>query len=214
MPLGEIFVTHHSNNQPLASALAHLFSPQADNLFLMRWPMLLLGMLVLPFTYNLGRRIYNQTVGILAVFLLAIIPVHLAYSVVVRGYSGLILLVTVSVYFGVKAMQQNRWPHWVLFLVVNLLVVYFHMFGAFAAGVQLGLVGLWLLWRLSISWRQNSLPDFFTQNKLLLFRLGLVTIILLTAYPLLIYHNTQAILSEGGHPAEFEAWRDGLSWQP
>ena len=207
----DIFATHHSNNQPLASVLAHLFSPQADHLFLMRWPMIMIGVLTLLFVYRLGTEIFDRKVGILALFLLSISPIHLVYSMVVRGYAGLILLTTISLLLSIRALQNNRWAEWFGFAVVNVLIIYFHMFGMLAATIQLGLIGIWLVWACS---RANQPHSFIGGESIRarFVKFGIVLLSLAILYPLLINVQTSAVLSEGGHPGEFEVWRNGLSW--
>ncbi|HXV98922.1 MAG TPA: glycosyltransferase family 39 protein, partial [Anaerolineae bacterium] len=149
LPLLDIFTTYDSNNHPLASALAHLFSPQADHLFMLRWPFILLGMLALPFVYRLGTSLFGPKVGLLALLLVSASPVHAGYSMVARGYIGLITLTTVSLYCLWQAWRYNRWRDWACLVGVNVLVVYFHLFGGLlAVGTQLGLVGLGLLWQI------------------------------------------------------------------
>ncbi len=207
----DILTTHHSNNQPMASLLAHLFSPQANHLFMMRWPMILLGTLSISFVYRLGADLFCRSVGVWAALLMAISPIHLAYSVVIRGYGGLMLLTTISLYFLWYALRYNRWYAWLGFVVVNILVIYFHMFGAFAAGMQLGLVGLWLFWELNKG-SQNHLPILRQQPKSTLIKFGIAALLLVAVCLPLIHARTTSIFSEGGYPGEFEVWRDGLSW--
>jgi len=211
MSLFDIFTTIHSNNHPLASALAHLFSPQADNLFLMRWPMILLGMVSLPFVYRLGREMFGYKVGILALFLVAVSPLHFGYSVIVRGYIGLMCLTTLSHYFLWRAWRYNHWRAWLLFVVSNIAIIYFHLFsGALALVMQLGLFGLGALW----PYLQQSKPHRSQRPVRFMFRnLAIATLLLLTVHVPMIYLRTKYVLAEGGWSNDFEVWRDGVfSW--
>lgn len=206
LSLWEIFTTYHSNNHPLASALAHLFSPQADHLFMLRWPFVLLSMLALAFTCRLGATWLGPKVGLLALLLLAVSPLHVGYSTTVRGYIGVITLSTVSLYFLLKGLQYNRWRDWLIVFGANVLIVYFHLFGLVAAGSQLALAGLWLIdcLRRRRSWATSGLVKW-----------GVVVIALGIIYLLATYEHTTAITrNEQWLNTEFEVWRDGLFTWP
>ncbi len=208
----DIFKTHYSNNHPLASLLAHLFSPQADHLFMMRWPLVLIGMLSLPFVYRLSADLFGRKVGLLALLLVSVSPVHIGYSVIIRGYIGLISLTVISLYFLWRVLQKNRWRDWLGFVVTNILIIYFHLFGVVAAGSQVGLVILWLFQWLSND-EQSYLPVTMWRIKSLWLKFGLVTLLLIIVYPLLIYSQTSSILLTERWPSDFEVWGDGVfSW--
>ncbi len=201
----DIFTTIHSNNHPMASFLAHLFSPQADNLYLMRWPMILVGMVSLPLIYRLGFETFGQKVGLLALFLMAVSPLHFGYSVIVRGYVGLICLATLSHYFLWRILQHYQWRDWLGFTISNIIIIYFHLFGGvLALGFQLGLLALWWLWILRSSAESWSwLKPKLTQLSLVIVTLGL-------AHAPMIYLRAQMVLAEGGYPADFDVWRNGV----
>jgi hypothetical protein len=207
LTLPEIFGTLHSNNHPLASALAHLFSPQADHLFMLRWPFVLIGLVGLPFFYRLGRLMGGPRLGLLGLALLAVTPVHLGYSMIVRGYGGLITLTIISLYSLARALLSGRWPAWLAFLGANLLIVFFHLFGAVAGVAQLGLVGLGLSWGLRRGDQTTTRPQL-GQN---LQKLGLVSLVILGSYGPLIYRQATAITTNERWPInDFVAWQDGV----
>lgn len=228
LPLLDIFAIYHSNNHPLASALAHLFSPGADHLFMMRWPSILVGMLSLPFVYRLGAGLFGRRVGMLALLLMVVAPVHVGYSMIVRGYIGLVTLTTISLYFLWRAVRLNRWYDWLGVAVTNLLVVYFHLFGVLAAASQLGLVAFWLLGHsLKERWERAGsqatgfheagggsalwLPRFSETYHSLAIKFGLVVLLLGVVYLSLAFAQASAITSNERWPNnDFQVWQDGI----
>jgi len=201
LPVIEIFQSYHSNNHAMASALAHMFSPQADNLFLLRWPIILVGMLSLPFLYRLSTDLFGHRVGLLSLLLFSLSPVYMGYSVIVRGYSGFISLTVISLYFLQLALRHNRWRDWLAFLVTNLVVLHFHLFGAFVTWTQLGLAGLWLLWQFGRS--KWALPPMLKQQ---LIRFGVVVMVLVTIQLPIIYLRTTLIVAERSRITLFDVW--------
>ncbi|GAB4433570.1 MAG: hypothetical protein Kow0031_15190 [Anaerolineae bacterium] len=199
LPLTDIFQQFGSNNHPLASALAHIFSPNIDHLFMLRWPMVLVGMLALPFFYRLGAALCGRWGGALALLLLAVSPMQWGYSLTVRGYGGLITLTTASLFFLYLAIRRNRWQAWFGFLVASLLAVLFHLFAVVAVALQIGLAGVLLL--RDYGWRPAG--------RQRLARLALVAAGVMAGYALLVLPQTSAIVTEESWRGEFYTWSDG-----
>jgi hypothetical protein len=71
----------------------HLWQRMADPTlgrgleFLFAWPSLWWGMLLLPLIYVLGRKLFNDRIALLALWLTAVHPYHLWYSQEVRMYT-------------------------------------------------------------------------------------------------------------------------------
>lgn len=200
LPLAQNFTTLDSNNHALASALGHLFSPQADNLFLLRWSVVWLGLIALPLTYRLGADLFGWRVGLAALFLLSFTPAHLGYSMILRGYIGLISLTVMSLLCLVRAMRGNRWPAWIGFALANTAVIHFHLFGLIATWTQVGLVGFWLIW---------SQAYLQTGQKEIRKKFGPVVIWLAAVHLPVLYLKTTSILNTEIWPSAFEVWRNG-----
>ncbi|MBI1881371.1 MAG: glycosyltransferase family 39 protein [Chloroflexi bacterium] len=225
LSIADIFGTYYSNNHPLASLLAHLFSPQVNHLFMLRWPFILVGLIALPFVYRLGAGLFGQPVGLLALFLLSVTPVYIGYSVIVRGYGGLISLSAIALYFLWQALRRNRWRDWLGFVAASVLAAFFHLFSLLAMGMALGLVGIGLLWDVGRNSREfkgiqgnseefrGTQPQFrpVPPSSYKFLKFSLVTLMLSAVYGLLIYVRVTSILAEGGYSGEFEIWRDGFS---
>lgn len=205
LPVLDIFRASDSNNHPLASFLAHLCSPNGDNYFLMRWPMLCLGILSLPLVYSLITSFSNHTTALITIFLLAMSPYHLAFSTSVRGYTGLILGVTISGYILVNAYSRNGWLDWIGFVTVNLITLYFHLFGLLAVATQLL---IFFIIRLNLFSQQSI-------SGIRLLKPIIATLVYAVFSLSLLYTRTHVILSEQGGQVytnnEFAVWRDGFN---
>jgi len=55
--------------------------------FLLAWPSLWCGLLILPLLYTIGLQLFNQRIALCAVWLAAINPFHIWYSQEVRMYT-------------------------------------------------------------------------------------------------------------------------------
>lgn len=91
----------------------------------------LFGALAVPATYFTARRLLNEKVALLAALLVAISPINLFYSQMVRGYALLTLLSIGSIYFHLRVMEQRNWKTLLAQVVCDVLLVYTHVFGWF-----------------------------------------------------------------------------------
>jgi mannosyltransferase len=101
---------------------------------------LLFAVLTVPAFYGLARRLLDRATARIATPLFAVNLMLLSYAREVRGYSLALLLVTVSAYGLVRALDahQRRW--WALWSVAGALSIYAHLFAAFVLGTQALLV--------------------------------------------------------------------------
>jgi len=70
--------------------------------FAVRFPSLIFGVLAIPMIYLLGRRLFNEEVGLISALILAISPFNVEYSQEARMYSLLLFLALLSMYFFVR----------------------------------------------------------------------------------------------------------------
>ena len=149
--------------------------------FAYRYPSVLFGVLLIPLIYQLGRRMGNATIGLLAALLAAVNPLQVYYSQEARMYSLLVLLVTGMSYVLWRAvkMTDDRRPTTaagdaplppfppspllpfggrrsvvgglLLYGVLAALALYTHYTVAFLIAAQAVLWG-WVLWRAGLKW--------------------------------------------------------------
>ena len=98
---------------PLYYLLIHLLRPLLGaSDFAYRVPSALLGLLLLPLLYQLGRRIHSRQLGLLAALLAAINPLQIWYGQEARMYTLAALLLAAAAYAlwrGLTTPQVGRW---------------------------------------------------------------------------------------------------------
>ncbi|MHB8896132.1 MAG: glycosyltransferase family 39 protein [Candidatus Geothermincolia bacterium] len=113
------------NNHIFHSILVH-FSTRVfgNNLFALRLPVFLAGIVVVPLTYLFVRKLSNRSAALLAMGLAAVSSGLINYSTQARGYEIQALLLLVLLLIGVHLIRTNsRWG-WVAFAVVSALGLY------------------------------------------------------------------------------------------
>ena len=70
------------------------------------------------------RRYMSPLTGVLAAWLLALHPWHLRFAAEARGYSLMLCMIPVVLYFWLRAMQENRWRWWLLHSASQFALVY------------------------------------------------------------------------------------------
>ena len=128
------FVTWNDPNMMLYYVLLHFWSVMAGNSPLaLRMPSIVFSVAAVPAIYLLGRRLFSQSVGLIAAFILAGNATAVEYAQIIRSYSLVILLVVASSFFFVrlvalpKARVRDAWPY----IVASVLAVYTHLHAAF-----------------------------------------------------------------------------------
>jgi hypothetical protein len=126
------FVTWNDPNMIFYYVLLHFWIGIAGNIPLaLRTLSILFSVAAVPTIYLLGRRLFNQNVGLTAAFLLAANATAVEYAQIVRSYSLVILLVTASSLFFVKLLElpkaRTAWPY----IIASVLAVYAHLHAIF-----------------------------------------------------------------------------------
>ncbi len=76
--------------------------------FVIRLPSVLLGVATIYLTYSIGKKLFNEKIGILAALFLAISPLHLYYSQEARMYSLAAFSVALSFNFFIDLLKGNK----------------------------------------------------------------------------------------------------------
>src|SRR5260221_9798777 len=117
------------------------------NVFGLRMLVVLFGMLGLPLIYVLARRLFvthaprgdrqaGQVASLAALLVLAVSPFHVAYSQDLTMYALLFVMVCLSSYTLLRALQRMTWQAWGLYALVTLLMMHTHYYAAFAVVAQ------------------------------------------------------------------------------
>jgi mannosyltransferase len=109
----------------LLRAWVHL----GDSEFTVRSLGVLFSVLTIPAMYALGKRLFDRATGLTAAALLSVHSFHILWSQQARAYSLLLLLLVLTTYFLVCAMESSDGSgYWVAFATVAALSVYTHIF--------------------------------------------------------------------------------------
>lgn len=98
----------------------------------------LFGVTALPVIYGIGKRLYDQQVGVLAAGLLAVSGLHLQQSQNARMYSLLVLATLVSMYWLVRLQATPDRRTAAGYLLSTVVLGYTHAFGLFVVVAQNG----------------------------------------------------------------------------
>ncbi|HEV2116381.1 MAG TPA: glycosyltransferase family 39 protein [Terriglobales bacterium] len=86
----------------------------------------------IPFVYLLGRRLFSETVGMIAALLLAVNAFDVRYAQEARGYSLFAFLVVLACWFFVRCVDApQKKGNWVGLVIALALGMYAHFFAAF-----------------------------------------------------------------------------------
>ncbi len=153
-----------------------------DTDFAYRYVSVLMGVLLVPVLFQLGRALFGRRAGMLAALLGAINPLYIWYSQEARMYTLLVLLGALATYVLVRALNSSLTEkrsasstliYWFgLYLLVAGLTLYTHYTAVFLIATHALFWG-WLLW-------QNG------YKKLILLGLGLTILAALPLIPLTV----------------------------
>lgn len=108
-----------------------------DSEWVIRSLSVLLGVATLPALYLLGSRLFGRKAGLISAALLAVHTFHIRYSQEARSYSLLTLLLVLSTYFLVLAIESpNQKKYWAIYLLTSALACYSHLFAFLVLGAQ------------------------------------------------------------------------------
>lgn len=102
----------------------------------LRLPSALFGIAAIPLLYVLARKFMRVEAALAAAALLAFSPGHVYYSQEARGYTLAILMVLLSTYFFVRAVEQCQRKDWTWWMVISTLAFYCHDFTALVLVAQ------------------------------------------------------------------------------
>jgi len=142
-----VWVARHSVGWQLALSTERIFPP-LYYLLLHFWLMIgsgdwivrmlsaLTGVVSLLLVYALGKRLLDESVGLLSAFLLAISPLHVWYSQEARMYALVALLGLCSAYFVWRSLEEGRAGHWLAYVLSTAAAVSTHYFALFLLPFQ------------------------------------------------------------------------------
>jgi mannosyltransferase len=123
-----------------------------DGEFVARYSSLIFGVLAVPLTYQLGRRLLPIKASYWGAILIATSPYLIWYSQETKMYALLVSLSVLSSWFLLGALQDNRSMHWIGYVITTSLGFYTHILAVtlLPFHVVLFVVGgrrFWTRWR-------------------------------------------------------------------
>jgi mannosyltransferase len=116
--------------------LMRLWLQPGQNEVWVRLPAALFGIASIPVIYLVARKLVGVRPALASAAILAFSPTHVYYSQEARSYTMTILLVMVSSWFFVRAVEENRETDWALWTLFSVLAVYSHYFAALVPVAQ------------------------------------------------------------------------------
>ncbi len=122
---------------------------------------MLLGVVGIALLYLLGRRLAGPGVGLLAALLLAVNPLHIAYSREARHYTLMVALTLIAHVLFLRCLQRGTWRVRLAYAVVVALDLFTHYFAVPALAAH-GVIALWLTFRGTPAVRRGALAALLT----------------------------------------------------
>jgi mannosyltransferase len=127
----------YQGNMALYYLLLRAWVHLGDSEFVVRSLSVLFGVLTIPAVYALGARLFDRATGLAAAVLLSVHSFHIHWSQETRAYSLLTLLLVLTTYFLIRALESNRRSsYWIAFAVAAALSVYAHIFAVLVLGAH------------------------------------------------------------------------------
>jgi len=105
--------------------------------WVLRLPALLCGLASLYVLWAFTRRLAGSVLAVLATAGLAFSPAHIFWSAQARGYTGMLLFTLVSTWLYWQILHDPSWRKGLLFIVSNVLAMFFHLFAVLVVLTQL-----------------------------------------------------------------------------
>lgn len=117
-------------NMGLYYFILHFWIYLGRSEFIVRSLSVLFAVATLPVLFVIGKHLFDQEIGALAAFLLAINGFHTAYSQLARSYSLLVFLASLSSWYFIRSVEEPSRKNWARYIVTTTLTVYCHLFAA------------------------------------------------------------------------------------
>ena len=173
----------------------------------LRLPVFMVGSVVVPATYVMGRLLFNKWVGLLAAALMAFFPPNLLYSTNARGYAMLTLFfVLLTIVAALLLKNPNRWL-WLCFTALT--VMGFYTVPVFL--FPFSIIWCWLfLQSLTESWHPQCRNRFL--RNLVLFSMLAAVLTMALYVPLVARSGLDSVVS--ARPVRSISWAKLFSRLP
>jgi uncharacterized membrane protein len=108
-------------NALVVYAVSKLFP---DNDYAIRFVPFIFGSLSIPLFFLLGKKLFNEKIGLISAFLLSISPFHIWYSQDARMYALFWMLILASMLFFLRALDKPRAANYSGFIISSVAALY------------------------------------------------------------------------------------------
>jgi mannosyltransferase len=115
-------------NMSLYYFLLHYWLHFGSSEFFIRSLSVLFAIASIPLVYQLGRRLFDPRIGLMAAALLAVNAYHVQYSQDARSYSLMVFLCSLSSLYFLKSLKEPSRANRVVYIVISALAVYAQFF--------------------------------------------------------------------------------------
>jgi mannosyltransferase len=133
-------------NGPLYTvAMRPWISLTGDSPFALRYSSLLFGVLAVPLSFVLGRRLLGKKVGLIGAMLVAMSPHLVWYSQEAKMYSLVLALGLLAIYALRRALvaEERSAVWWVVMVAATTFAIYTHILTALLIPLEIGLAAIW-----------------------------------------------------------------------
>jgi uncharacterized membrane protein len=133
MKVQEIFKSTQTDaHPPLYYLLLHIWIKIfGDSEFSLRFPSALFGIFCVIVVYKFCFDFLNEKIAIISSLIMGVSTFQVFYSQEARMYSLLCLLSILSFYYFVKVLRRDDFKNFVFYLIVNVLLIYTHLYSFF-----------------------------------------------------------------------------------
>lgn len=139
------FIMQELYGSILYTLILHVLLPLGDTVVMARLPAAVFGLLSVFGVFLAARRLLGRMDALFAALLLALSTHSIFFSQQARGYSGLLFFSVFTLYFFLKALEDNKPGFWVLYAASSMMGAYMHFFSLILIPLHgLYLAFLWL----------------------------------------------------------------------
>jgi mannosyltransferase len=130
-------------NPPLFFWVEHFMIAFGNSEFILRFAPAIAGIATIPIFFLIGRELKDDTTGLISAFILTISQFAIFYSQEARAYSLMLLMVSIALYFYLRALNKGRVSDWIITGVFSSVAVWTHFYSAIVI-VPMFLSMLWI----------------------------------------------------------------------
>jgi len=189
----------YSSNHLFSTLLVHIsYRLFGNNLWAIRLPALIFGILIIPMAYTVVRIFYNKNAAILSAGIIAASPILIGYSTNATGYIMICFFFMVLLALGKYILYKDNLFPWLLLAVLSAIGFYTIPTMSYPFGIFI----VWLL--LSIISKDTKFSYIYLFKRFFLFLIITIILTFILYVPILIRSDLISIINN--------KFADPLSW--